>query len=76
MTTDAYGRYVGRHRHWRDDPPGYAVDLDDGRHNHAARALADDGAQDDDGDRYDRPIVDVPTPRATFAGERVATVTT
>lgn len=60
MTHDAYGRYVGRHRDWRDDPPGYAIDLDDGRHNLVARALFDDGTSED---RYDRPIEPVPVPR-------------
>ena len=60
MTLDAYGRYVGRHRDWHDDPPGYSI-VDPDRPADRLSGLLD---EPEDGDRYGRPMVAVPVPRA------------
>lgn len=52
MTTDAYGRYVGRHVRTKDLPAGFAPG--DERHREMAALYPADGG---DGERYDRPLV-------------------
>jgi hypothetical protein len=61
MTTDAYGRYVGRHVRFKDMPPGYALG-DPTRPANKLSGRMDDPEPADE--RYDRPVFTVPTQRS------------
>lgn len=54
MTTDAYGRYLGRHMRTKDLPPGYAPG-DPDRPANKLNGLMDDPEMAE-GERYDRPV--------------------
>jgi len=60
MTTDAYGRYLGRHVRSKDLPAGFRPG--DARHDEMAALYPGDGAGECE--RYERPVFDVPLPRA------------